>query len=119
MSSMTRNKIIAFMSAGVLAVGVGAGATSALAAGSPPAQPAGSGTAAVKPAAAVMQPVAAKQAIKAPAKAPIKNAAATKRAVRHVTRHTVRSQKAVRPATKALNNAPRKAVMSHNAVRRG
>ena len=119
MSTMTRNRIIAFISAGVLTVGVGAGATSALAAGSPPAQPSGSGTAAVRPATVVMQPVVAKQAVKTPAKAPIKHAATGKRAVRHATKHTVRSRNAARPATKALNNAPRKAVMNHNAVRKG
>jgi hypothetical protein len=117
--TMQRNKVIAFISAGVLTVGVGAAATSALAAGSTPAQPTGSGTAAIQPAGAVMQPVVAKQTVKAPAKTPIKHAATSKRAVRHVTKHSVRSRKVVRPATKALNNAPRKAVMTHSAVRKG
>ena len=119
MGTMTRNKIIAFISAGVLTAGVGAGATSALAAGSPPAQPAGSGTAAVQPAAAVMQPVVAKQAVKGPIRTPAKHVATTTRGVRHATKHAVRSRQAVRPAAKTLTNAPRKAVMSHNAVRKG
>jgi hypothetical protein len=113
---MTRNRIIAFISAGVLTLGVGAGATSALAAGSPPAQPVGSGAAAVLPATAAMQPVAAKQAVKAP----VKNAAPVTPTVRHGAKHAVRNQKAVRPASKALNNTtPRKAVTIHSAARMG
>jgi hypothetical protein len=111
---MTRNRLVAFISAGVLTLGVGAGATSALAAGSPPAQPVSTGAAATQPVTAAMRPVATKEAVKTPIKH-----AAHGRNVRHAPKPAALSTKTVRPAKGLKNAAPRKATVVRGAARVG